>query len=62
MTDEGFQGQPIDAVEMLASMASMAAVVAAFFRGLLEQGFDEAKALRLTCAYIHGMAGGKIES
>jgi len=61
MTDEGNLGNPIDEAEALAAMANMAKMTKAFYEGLKEEGFSEQDSLRVTFAYIHGAAGGKLE-
>lgn len=60
MTEEGVQGDPMDAVETINSMRNLASATKAFYDQLLVDGFDKADALRLTMAWVGGMAGGKI--
>lgn len=61
MTDEGRQGDPMDAVEMLNVMRNIAAGARGLYAEFVEQGFTEAEAMRLTAAWLHGSAGGKLE-
>lgn len=37
-------------------------LIFAFYSGLLDKGFTEEKAMVLTQAYVHGLAGGKYKS
>jgi hypothetical protein len=60
VTDEGQMGSPMDAVEMANAMRGIASAARAFYEQLVEDGFSETEALHLTCAYVAGMAGGKI--
>lgn len=50
----------MDAIEIANAMRGLAHGVRAFYEGLIEEKFDQAEALRLTAAYVAGMAGGKV--
>lgn len=54
------QGDPMDAVEMLNSMKNLASGAWTFYKQLLEEGFEKADALKLACARVAGLAGGKV--
>ncbi len=56
MTDEGLTGTPMDGVEFINAMRNVASGVRAFYVGLVEEGFTDAEALRLTLAYVTGIA------
>ena len=58
--DEGMVGQPMDAVEILNSIRNLATTARAFYLQLVEEGFSEADALRLTATWIGGISGGRI--
>lgn len=58
--DEGQRGDPMDAVEMANSMRNLATGARALYEQLLEEKFEAADALRLTSAWLAGIAGGKI--
>lgn len=49
---------PLDEIEALQGMRSMAKLTRALYEELLEQGFEITEALRLTSAYLAGLAGG----
>lgn len=50
---------PMDVIEMFNAGKGMAVMLRGFYEGLIEQEFDNADAMRLTVAYVVGMAGGK---
>jgi hypothetical protein len=50
---------PIDEIEGMEAMKSMAKMVWTFYRELLDQGFDAPDALKLVLSYVHGVAGGR---
>jgi hypothetical protein len=50
----------MDSVETLNSMRNVATATKAFYDQLVDEGFEKADALRLTMAWVGGMAGGKI--
>lgn len=60
MTEEGMKGDPMDTVETLHAMQNLATGAKAFYDQLLIDGFEKADALRLTMAWVGGVAGGKI--
>lgn len=49
---------PLDEIEVLQGMRGMAKMTRALFEELVEQGFEAAEALKLTAAYLAGLAGG----
>lgn len=49
---------PLDEIELLQGMRSMARLTHALYEELIEQGFDVVEALRLAAAYLAGLAGG----
>lgn len=51
---------PIDAVETAHMLAGTASTIRTFYVALLNEGFSEADALRLSGAFLHGIAGGKL--
>lgn len=51
---------PLDAVEMSHAFAGMGKAIWSFYSGLVDEGFSTDQALRLTVAYAHGLAGGKL--
>lgn len=60
MTDEGQRGEPMDDVELAHAMVGMAATSKQMYDSLVGEGFDKADALKLTAAFLHGAAGGKL--
>lgn len=48
----------LNEVEMLAGMISMAKGTRAFYDALIEEGFDAADAMKLSCAWVAGSIGG----
>lgn len=61
MTDEGRIGEAMDAVEIANAMQNVASAARRFYDELRQQDFTETQALKLTAAWIHGAAGGKLE-
>lgn len=47
---------PLDRIEGIQGMHDMAALLKAFNDGLRDEGFNQRDALRLTAAYITGLA------
>lgn len=61
MSDEEHKPfSPLDAVEMAHAFAGVAASMWTFFDSLRNEGFTDDQALRITVAYAHGSAGGKL--
>lgn len=60
LTDEGQQGNPMDAVELLNAVRNLAAGAWAMYEALKEEGFQEGEAIKLTASWLHGTAGGKL--
>jgi hypothetical protein len=50
----------LDHLEMLNGFRNMAEGTRAIYISMIENGFEEAEAMRLTAAYLHGLAGGKL--
>ena len=61
MTDEGPAGDPMDVIEALNAMANAAMIVHGLYTSLISEGFTETQAMKLTAAFLHGQAGGKLE-
>lgn len=56
MSDDGEQA--MNEIEMRNGMRGIAIGAKAFYDALLEEGFDETDALKLTAAWLAGSAGG----
>ncbi len=59
MTDEGQMGDPVDAIEMAQGMRDLASATMAFYRQLVDEGFGKSDAIKLTSAWISGLAGSQ---
>lgn len=53
--------EPMDEVEILATMRSIAKMARTLYDELTEQGFTDDQAMKLVGKYLHGAAGGKTE-
>lgn len=53
---------PLSAIEGAEAMRSLAMLLSEFRGSLREEGFDEAEAMRLTAAYVQGLAAGTVKA
>ncbi len=59
MSDEGRMGDPVDAIEMAQGMRDLASATMAFYKQLRNEGFSSSDAIKLTSAWISGLAGSQ---
>jgi hypothetical protein len=59
MSDD--DAHPMDEIEVLNIMRNAAKMARALYLQLVDEGFAEAEAHRMTRSYLHGLAGGKSE-
>lgn len=58
MTDDHNE---VTRIEFINGMENIASGVRALYDQLVREGFSEDQAFKLTCRWIHGLAGGKAE-